>query len=261
MDYLTNDTDLKKVADAIRAKGGTSAPLAYPNGFVSAIQAIKSAPATPYMVAEYEQEPITENESVSYIKKAKLYNHTRITALEFARQYKLQELDMSDPSNNITIIEQSAFMSANCENVIIPDTVALIGNGAFSDATIGTMIVPGNVTEISDFAFSSVHGSDGSQQPVIQLNEGLATIGNYGFNYCNIAAIEIPSTVTKIGGGCFSDGSLITITCKPTQPPELGSGAFSSEIAGFTIKVPAASVAAYKAADGWKDYANYIVAM
>ena len=30
---------------------------------------------------------------------------------------------------------------------------------------------------------------------------------------------------------------------------------------GTTIKVPAASVAAYKAADGWKDYANRITAI
>lgn len=49
MDYLTNDTDLKKVADAIRAKGGTSAPLAYPSGFVSAIQAIQTG-ITPKLV-------------------------------------------------------------------------------------------------------------------------------------------------------------------------------------------------------------------
>lgn len=39
-EYLTNDTDLKKVANAIRVKGGTSANLSYPDGFVSAIQAI-----------------------------------------------------------------------------------------------------------------------------------------------------------------------------------------------------------------------------
>lgn len=45
MDYLTNDTDIKKVADAIHAKGGTSAPLVYPSGFVSAIQAIPSGSA------------------------------------------------------------------------------------------------------------------------------------------------------------------------------------------------------------------------
>jgi len=39
-DYLTTDTELTSVANAIRTKGGTSAPLVYPTGFVSAIQAI-----------------------------------------------------------------------------------------------------------------------------------------------------------------------------------------------------------------------------
>lgn len=39
-EYLTNDTDLKKVADAIRTKGKTSAELLYPDGYVSAIEAI-----------------------------------------------------------------------------------------------------------------------------------------------------------------------------------------------------------------------------
>ena len=42
MEYLTTDTELGSVADAIRSRGGTSAPLAYPNGFVSAIQAIQA---------------------------------------------------------------------------------------------------------------------------------------------------------------------------------------------------------------------------
>ena len=41
-DYLTTDTELKSVADAIRAKGGTSAVLVYPTGYVSAIQAIQT---------------------------------------------------------------------------------------------------------------------------------------------------------------------------------------------------------------------------
>ena len=38
--YLTNDTDLKTVADAIRSKGDTSAALVYPDGFKSAIAAL-----------------------------------------------------------------------------------------------------------------------------------------------------------------------------------------------------------------------------
>ena len=45
-EYLTNTTDLTKVASAIRAKGGTSDPLVYPDGFVIAIQAIQTGGGT-----------------------------------------------------------------------------------------------------------------------------------------------------------------------------------------------------------------------
>lgn len=40
-DYLTTDTELTSVADAIRTKGGTSSPLTFPTGFVSAINDIQ----------------------------------------------------------------------------------------------------------------------------------------------------------------------------------------------------------------------------
>ena len=42
VEYLATDTDLIAVANAIRAKGGTSAQLVFPDGFVSAVQAIKT---------------------------------------------------------------------------------------------------------------------------------------------------------------------------------------------------------------------------
>lgn len=41
-EYLTNTTDLTKVASAIREKGGTSDPLVYPDGFVTAIENIQT---------------------------------------------------------------------------------------------------------------------------------------------------------------------------------------------------------------------------
>ena len=41
-DYLTTDTELTSVADAIREKGGTSAALAWPSGYVDAIDAIET---------------------------------------------------------------------------------------------------------------------------------------------------------------------------------------------------------------------------
>lgn len=55
-DYLTNDAALKKVADAIRAKGGTTAPLVFPDGFSAAVGAISTAPDT-----QEKSVTITEN--------------------------------------------------------------------------------------------------------------------------------------------------------------------------------------------------------
>lgn len=43
MEYLAKSEDLTAVADAIRAKGGTDAQLAFPSGFVLAVQAISVA--------------------------------------------------------------------------------------------------------------------------------------------------------------------------------------------------------------------------
>ena len=40
VEYLATNTDLKKVADAIRAKGGTTEKLSFPDGFASGIQAL-----------------------------------------------------------------------------------------------------------------------------------------------------------------------------------------------------------------------------
>ena len=41
-EYLTNDTDLKAVADAIRTKAGSTAQLSFPDGFVSAVNGIQT---------------------------------------------------------------------------------------------------------------------------------------------------------------------------------------------------------------------------
>ena len=56
-EYLTNTTDLTKVAAAIREKGGTSDPLVYPDGFVTAIGNIQTgggATGTPGDITFYD---------------------------------------------------------------------------------------------------------------------------------------------------------------------------------------------------------------
>ena len=222
-----------------------------------------AAPTTPYMEAEYvavEDGGITNH----YIKSAKLYNHTAIYTKEFSGQTQLQNLDFSDASNNITVIEESAFEHAQVNGLVLPNTISILGPACFGSAYITTLTIPPLVTVLPDYAFTyiqPVHNTEtGEELPInIILPQNLTKIGSSCFSGAPIKQIAIPDTVTEIGDMAFVlCRKLESITCLAATPPALGTDAFS-DAAEFTIKVPAASVAAYKAADGWKDYASYIV--
>lgn len=358
--------------DAVEAKGGTDSAAQTIEGLAGAISGIKSAPTGPYMdVLEYVEEPGTDGNTAHYIKRAKLYNHTRISAHEFEGQFDLQELDYSDPSNNITAIETYAFASGNLDGIAIPATVTKLGCFCFAGTRIGTLTIPAGINTIPVSAFEGTYRDSAGTFTVI-LNTGLTKIENRAFAYSAIGTINIPNTVTtieqeafassqlasitlstalteiafslfedcmelneislpqsitKIGKAAFrntgltsiiipasvselgpsmlrdcyslasiellgnptiipeyfADGTAITsfvipssvttigamafatpnntiteITCFATTPPTLGNKAFGNSL-GFTIKVPSASVAAYKAATNWSDYADQIV--
>ena len=223
------------------------------------------SPTTPYMEAEYVAVEDTDGNTNHYIEHAKLYNHTAIYANEFESQYRLNSLDFSDASNNITAIEAAAFQSARVKGLVLPNTISALHSECFNGAYISTLTVPPLVTVLTERAFSFIqpiyNEETGEELPInIILPQNLTKIGAYCFEGAQIKQITIPDTVTEIGDGAFSYcGQLASITCLAATPPALGTEAFSSDTAGFTIKVPAASVAAYKAATNWSTYADYIV--
>ena len=224
-----------------------------------------AAPTTPYMEAEYVAVDSTEGPANHYIKRAKLYNHTAIYTYEFAWQDQLQNLDFSDGSNNITTIESMAFIGALMNGLVLPNTISELGRECFNSAYITTLTVPPLVTVLPSRAFSYIqpvyNNETWEELPInIILPQNLTKIGTSCFEGAQIKQITIPDTVTEIGDMAFIYcGRLASITCLAATPPALGTYAFSSDTAGFTIKVPAASVAAYKAATNWSSYADYIV--
>ena len=88
----------------------------------------------------------------------------------------------------------------------------------------------------------------------------ITQIGGYMFYNCGFTSITIPSGVTSIGNYAFANSSLRNITCLSTTPPTLGERVFQDTNIN-AIYVPSASVNAYKAAEGWSDYANRIQAI
>ena len=71
-EYLTNTTDLTKVASAIREKGGTSDSLVYPDGFVTAIQAIQAGTELKIIVT------VTSGATVTATKGSKVVSGTSV---------------------------------------------------------------------------------------------------------------------------------------------------------------------------------------
>lgn len=177
---------------------------------------------------------------------------------------------------------------SNLKKVVLPSTVTKIPKACFFQCLKLTDItVNGVLTSVEESAFRGAPIPDFS---VFKFKEG-ATIGENAFNGCKFTTIDIPEGVVSLGiqslSNCYDvtsitipasvtsievwafgeDKALKEIHVKGDKPATLkkndnkGIDAFSRlDFAGqgLTIYVPAASVDAYKSADIWSNYADYI---
>ena len=111
------------------------------------------------------------------------------------------------------------------------------------------MTLPESLETIGSYAFSFCDLTD------LVIPEGVQTIDNYAFEYNSLQNLTLPSTITSIGDEAFRYNSdFQSIICNAATPPTLGDNAFRSNI---SIKVPMASIVAYRQAEGWKNFTNY----
>ncbi len=164
--------------------------------------------------------------------------------------------DSRDDCNAI-IETNSNTLIAGCASTIIPASVTSIGGHAFSGRNLTSIVIPEGVTSIGNRAFHNCRSLTG-----IVIPEGVTSIGEGAFQYCrSLTSIVIPEGVTSIGDAAFYRcSSLISFTCLASNPPVLEYN-ITFYGTNVTIYVPAASVEAYKAADGWKEYASQIQAI
>ena len=81
-EYLTNTTDLTKVASAIREKGGTSDSLVYPDGFVVAIQAIQTGTELQIIVTVKSGATVTATKGSLSVSGTSVNNSCTLTVPE-----------------------------------------------------------------------------------------------------------------------------------------------------------------------------------
>lgn len=158
----------------------------------------------------------------------------------------------------VTEIDSGTFEECtNLVSVSIPNGVTVIGPAAFQKCThLASVFIPGTVESIMEVAFN-----DCTSLSEVTLENGVASIGEYAFQRCGLKSVVLPESVTSIDRGAFGYCTEMTsITSLPSIPPSgVTSMFFADDLA--LIYVPSESVEAYKAAEGWKDYADRIRAI
>ena len=171
--------------------------------------------------------------------------------------------------NGLTTIEESAFYScSSLQQVTIPASVTSIGYNVFGNCHALTQI---NV-ESDNTSYCSENGvlfshdktrlvqyPAGKPETSYIIPEGVATITNGAFESCKkLMTVSIPSSMTTIEQRAFLYCSSLTeMTVLATTPPTVENvNAFSNVSRDIPVYVPAESLAAYKAADGWKEFTN-----
>ena len=137
--------------------------------------------------------------------------------------------------------------------------VTSIGNFAFYNGTsLASVTLPAGVTSIGNFAFTSC-----TSLASITLPAGVTSLGNYAFTNCiSLASITLPAGVTSIGEQTFTNCiSLMTMDVLRETPPTLSYDSLSGLPGTCSIRVPAGSVDAYKAAPYWSARATRITAL
>ena len=216
-DYLTTDTDLTSVADAIRAKGGTSAALEWPSGYVDAVDAIPTGitPTGTISIAQNGTYDVTDYASAS----------VNVSGDDGSFKGVIERTAVTPTlPSNLTSIGAYAFHS--CSNLALtslPSGVTNIGTYAFYNCgNLALTSLPSGVTSIDAYSFCNC-----SSLALTSLPSGVTSIGNNAFYGCsNLALTSLPSGMTSISNSAFSSCSNLALTSLPSNLTSIGSNAF-----------------------------------
>ena len=217
-------------------------------------------------------------------------NVTSISDFAFADCTNLTSVTIP---NSVISIKSGAFEScSSLTSVEIPNSVTSIGHYAFNWCTsLISIEIPNSVISIGDGVFATGYNLSsinvdatnpnycsengvlfnkdksalvqypGGKQGAYIIPGSVTSIKKNALSGCrSLTSVVIPNSVTNIEPCAFSECSdLMSITNYADTPQPIVTDVYRSvDISSCTLYVPAGSVAAYQAADVWKEFGNIL---
>ena len=253
---LVNDDSLTDVADAIRIKGEISGTLEFPDGFISAIQAIPTGGITPSGTYSITSNGIYDIVSFASVDVNVSGGGGGITADDIAMRTISGVI-----SGSATEIKSAAF--SNCSRITeVNFPIATnIGNSAFISCTSLTIANFSSMITVGSSAFYRCQYLETISFPSLRI------IYNNAFASCQSLSVASFPSVTSIAANAFNGCSKLeklyltgSSVAKATQNAFANTPMSNSTYTGSfgSIYVPASLVDSYKIASGFSYYADRI---
>lgn len=275
VDSTQLNTDLASVANAIRTKGGTSAQLAFPADFVSAVNAIQTGGGgNEDAIISRSLSGSYANSSVSAVGDNAFNSCKQLTSVTCSAATTVGSQAFANCSNLVTLSLPAAtsigtYLCNSCaklETVSAP-RAAQIQSQAFNGCTKLTTVDFAAAAKIGTYAFQNCKALVSAKFPSVATVDGMA------FNGCStFAAVDFGVRVNFSGGSAFNNCSALSTlvlrgaTLSALSNVNVFNGTpFNSGGAGGTIYIPKAlydhlgdgTASDYKAATNWSTLNGY----
>lgn len=249
VDSTQLDADLTSVANAIRTKGGTSADLAFPAGFVSAVQAIPSGGSGKWT----DDDIAMRNYSGDIV----------ITVTSVVESAFRSAREITSITGENLVSASNSYTFAGCKGLKRVNFPMLGSLGAYSFdgcSALEAIHLP-NIGGLNGWAFQSCTSLETA---VFPKNGGPSTRSFAGCT--SLRAVDFGTGCTSLGNNnAFANDSILNVIILRRISAVVTCGniniftgtPFASGGSGGTLYVPFALIASYQAATNWSTILGY----
>ncbi len=166
-------------------------------------------------------------------------------------EYEYNPVNPANPAQNYWNKELGEVIVDDFTTGVLQNAVKnVIGDSKAAD--VMTITVAG-VMNANDFGVINTY----SACTLLDLSRvtGVLQVPSYAFDYTNLESVYLPATIEKIGYRAFYEcKQLLSLVVYAMTPPTLENNVFTGVPEGLMVYVPAAAIAQYQEADGWKDF-------